>query len=479
MILRTPNIVKWILLSIFSLLAICCTIAQPEKKPDILFIAIDDMNDWTTLFDKNNPIKTPNLERLAARGMLFSRAYCVVPACGPSRAALLMGYRPETTGLFENTVPTVKLETLPDAVSLPQYFRNNGYTAKGTGKVFHHTGRDRGDDPRGTEQSWDHFRKMGRTTSPHLNGFTKPDGITKPVGKDRLAGMAFDWGEISDDVRQGDEDVFDYVAQRMEEKRDKPMFLAAGIFRPHLPFYASKEFFDMYPLDQVVMPPMPANDLDDVPAIGRKMAAKEDFIYEETTRYQPPDVRSLERMVQSYQAASSYTDSMVGRLLDKLDASGRADNTIIVLWSDHGYHLGDKTSAVKFTLWEKATRVPFIIVAPGVTKPGSRCETPVSLLDIYPTLLELAGLPPKGDNDGVSLVSLLKDPKAEWTRPAIMTMGEGNHAVRSERWRYIRYSDGTEELYDHSKDPWEWTNQAGNPKHKDVIAAHRKWLPSY
>jgi arylsulfatase A-like enzyme len=184
-------------------------------------------------------------------------------------------------------------------------------------------------------------------------------------------------------------------------------------------------------------------------------------------------------MVQSYQAASSYTDSMVGRLLDKLDASGRTDNTIIVLWSDHGYHLGDKTSAVKFTLWEKATRVPFIIVAPGVTKPGSRCETPVSLLDIYPKLLELAGLPAKADNDGASLVPLLKDPKAEWMRPAIMTMGEGNHAVRSEHWRYIRYSDGTEELYDHSKDPWEWTNQAGNPKHKDVIAAHRKWLPSY
>lgn len=452
-------------------------VAEAATRPDVLFIAIDDMNDWTTLFDKNNPIKTPNLERLAARGMLFSSAYCVVPACGPSRAALLTGYRPETTQLFENTLATVSLKTLPDAVSLPQYFRNNGYMSKGAGKVFHHTGAARGDDPRGTGHSWDDFQKMANTKSPHLNGYAKPPGNTQAVDKDRLAGMPFDWGEISDEVRQGDEDMFDYVAQRMEETRDKPMFLAAGIFRPHLPFYASKEFFDMYPLSQVVLPPMPANDLDDVPAVGRAMAGREHFIYESTTKHQPPDVRSLQRMVQSYQAAASYADSLVGRLLDKLDASGRADNTIIVLWADNGYHLGDKTSCVKFTLWEKGTHIPFIIVAPGLTKPGSRCETPVSLLDIYPTLLELAGLPPKADNEGVSLVPLLKDPKAEWKHPAIMTMGEGNHAVRAEHWRYIRYFDQTEELYDHDKDPWELNNLAGNPEYAAVIAKLKQMLP--
>jgi arylsulfatase A-like enzyme len=440
------------------------------------------MNDWTTLFDKNNPIKTPNLERLAARGTLFSRAYCVVPACGPSRAALLTGYRPETTQSFANHATKGWFTTLPDAVTLPDYFRQHGYIAKGAGKVFH-LPWNRGDDPRNNPKygkggySWDDFRKTVLTETPHLNGYTKPPGDYKAVGKDRLAGMPFDWGEIAADVRQGDEDMFDYVVQRMEEKRDKPMFLAAGIFKPHLPFYASKEFFDMYPLNQVVMPPMPANDLDDVPAVGREMAGREHFIYEETTKHQPPDVRSLERMVQSYQAASSYTDSMVGRLLDKLDASGRADNTIIVLWADNGYHLGDKTSAVKFTLWEKATRIPFIIVAPGVTKPGSRCETPVSLLDIYPTLLELAGLPPKADNEGVSLVPLLKDPKAEWKQPAIMMMGEGNYAVRTERWRYIHYRDGTEELYDHNSDPWEWNNLAALPEYSKVIAEHKKWLP--
>ena len=457
------------LINLALLLAITTTFAATDK-PNVLFIAIDDMNDWSTLFDKNNPIKTPNLERLAARGMLFSRAYAAVPACNPSRAAILTGYRPETTQCFDNGGKGNSdwYKTRPDAITLPQYFRNNGYLAKGAGKIFHHGGPGRGDDPRGTGFSWDDFQKWMATQSPHLNGYD-----IKP-----LSGNAYDWGEIGDNIVQGDEKMFDYVARQMDEKWDKPMFLAAGIFKPHLPFYASKEFFKLYPLDKVVMPPMPANDLDDVPEIGRKMAGREGFIYGNTTKYQPPDPRSLQRMVQCYQAAGSYADSLVGRLLDKLDASGRATNTIIVLWADNGYHLGDKTSCVKFTLWEKATHVPFIIVAPGVTKPGSRCETPVSLLDIYPTLIELAGLPPKADNEGYSLMPLLKNPKADWKHPAIMTMGDGNHAVRTERWRYIRYCDWTEELYDHDNDPWELKNLANDPKYASVIADLKKMLPA-
>ena len=446
-------------------------VQKPQANQNVLFIAIDDMNDWTTLFDKNNPIKTPNLERLAARGMFFSRGYCAVPACCPSRAAILTGLAPTTTGCYDNGDPWEKL--VPDAVTLPQYFRNNGYLAKGAGKVFHHGGDAAGDDPRGTAHSWDDFQKWVPTKSPHLNGYTKEDG--KNGGA--LCGGAYDWGQIGDEVRQGDEDMFDYVTKRMSEKWDKPMFLAAGIFKPHLPFYASKEFFEKYPLDKVVMPPMPPNDLADVPAAGRQMASREGFIYANTTKHQPPDPRSLQRMVQCYQAAASYADSVVGRLLDKLDASGRADNTIIVLWADNGYHLGDKGSCVKFTLWEKANHEPFIIVAPGVTKPGSRCDTPVSLLDIYPTLLELAGLAPKADNDGHSLVPLLKNPQTEWNRLPVMTMGQGNHAVRSAHWRYIHYNDGTEELYDHDNDPWEWKNLAGDSQYAEVIAEHKKWLP--
>lgn len=211
--------------------------------------------------------------------------------------------------------------------------------------------------------------------------------------------------------------------------------------------------------------------------IAKRMVRKEFWVYDNTMAKEPGSPGSLQRMVQCYQAASDFADQMVGRLLDKLDETGRADNTIIVLWADHGYHLGDKESCVKFTLWEKANRVPFIIVAPGVTTPGSRCERPVSLVDVYPTLLDLAGLPANEKNDGQSLVPLLKNPDQDWERPALMTEGPGNHAVRTDRWRFIQYEDGFQELYDHSNDPWEHTNLAGDPKYAEVIAEHQKWLP--
>jgi len=444
--------------------------ARSRNRPDVLFIAIDDLNDWTTLFDKGNPIKTPNLERLAARGTLFTRAYCAAPACNPSRAAVLTGYRPTTTGCYDNGGPgSAWWKTHPDAVTLPQYFRNHGYVAKGAGKIFHHGGPARGDDPRGTEHSWDEFQKLVPTrVSKHHNGYTKDE--------DRhLASIAFDWGEH--DRKMVDEDMLEKVSSFLQERPKEPMFIAAGIFKPHLPFYAPPEVFRKYPMDGLKLPLMPENDLADVPEAAKRMAHREFFIFSNVMKKPDSDPGSHKKMVQCYQASADYADSVVGRLLDRLDASGRADHTVIVLWADHGYHLGDKESCVKFTLWEKATHVPLIIVAPGVTKPGTRCHAPVSLVDIYPTLLELAGLPPKPDNDGRSLVPLLKNPRAPWPFPAVMTMGRGNHAVRSPRWRYIRYRDGSEELYDHKYDPWEWSNLAGEPRYADVKARLARWLP--
>lgn len=441
-----------------------------ESKPNVLFIAIDDMNDWTTLFDKGNPIKTPNLERLAARGMFFSRGYCAAPACNPSRASIMTGYSPVTSGCYNNG--SKWWITHSDAVTIPQYFRNNGYLAKGAGKIFHHGGPGGGNDPRGTEHSWDDFQNLVPTRAPKesYNGYQK--GMPGVGG---LARTDWDWGEH--DQKMVDEYMLEKVSAIIDEKWDKPMFLAAGIFKPHLPFYAPPEVFKKYPMDDVVLPKIPENDLDDVSEVAKNMAHTEFFVYNNVTKHEAPDPRSLKRMVQCYQASADYSDSVLGRLLDKLDASGRADNTIIVLWADHGYHLGDKESCVKFTLWEKANHVPFIIVAPGVTKPGSRCDKPVSLLDIYPTLLELAGLPPKADNDGYSLVPLLKNPKSEWKHVPIMTMGRCNNAVRTERWRYIRYHDGSQELYDHDQDPWEWTNLEGQPEYAEVIRKLQSLLP--
>jgi arylsulfatase A-like enzyme len=285
--------------------------------------------------------------------------------------------------------------------------------------------------------------------------------------------MAFDWGQY--DGEMADERMIAWCEAAMEKPCAKPRFLAAGIFKPHLPFYADAGTFTRYPFDETRLPEMPAHDLDDVPRAAVKMAHREHFIYTHVTQEPANRPGSLKKMVQCYQASADFADRMVGRLIDALDASGRADRTVIVLWADHGYHLGDKESCVKFTLWEKANRVPFIIVAPGVTAPGRVCKRPVGLIDIYPTLVELAGLPP-ARVDGRSLVPLLKDPEQAW-HPALMTMGKGNHAIRSDRWRYIRYRDGSEELYDHEKDPWEWKNLAGDPTCAEVLESHRRHLP--
>ena len=456
---------------------------QTSERPNVLFIAIDDKNDWTTLFDPANPIRTPNLERLADRGCFFTRAYCAAPGCNPSRTALMTGLAPTTSGVYRNQDPWRTM--LPDAVTMPQYFMRHGYDAKGAGKIFHH-GVSGADDP--SNPSFQEFFRMVRTRGPehNYNGYRKPDeaknedpNLRKLDSADwteeHLSRTPFDWGEHTQ--KMIDLDTVEWVEARMDEEWTKPMFLAAGIFKPHLPFYAPPDTFARYPLAETTMPEMPANDLDDVPAVGKEMAHTEFFIYSNVVKQQEGAAGSIQRMVQSYQASADFADQMVGRLLDKLDASGRADDTIIVLWADHGYHLGDKESCVKFTLWEKANHVPFIVVAPGVTTPGSRVDSPVSLLDIYPTLLELTGLPAKDDNDGESLVPLLKDSIVKRSRPPVMTWLRGNHAVRTERWRYIRYRDGGEELYDHSKDPWEWTNLAGNPDYAAVIEEHRGLLP--
>ena len=437
------------------------------RKPDILFIAIDDMNDWTTLFDQNNPIQTPNLERLAARGTFFNRAYCASPGCNPSRTAIMTGLRPTTSGVYHNGDSW--REIIPEAVSLPEYFANQGgYQTLGAGKIYHHG--HTGAEPEGRPSFQKFFKKLpvrGPGKDRNYNGFRKKD-------KTPLANPGFDWGVH--DQKMIDVDMCEWVEARMEEKQDKPLFIAAGIYNPHLPFYADAATFERYPKHKVKLPPMPNGDMDDVGRVGIQMTDKESFVYDQTSKADPDSPKSLHRMVQCYQAASDYADQMVGRLLDKLDETGRADNTIIVLWSDHGYHLGDKECGVKFTLWEKANRVPFIIVAPGVGKPGSVCGAPVSLVDIYPTLVELAGLPPKADNDGASLVPLLVDPNAEWTRPALMTEGRGSHAVRTREFRYIRYYDGFEELY-RDNDPWNHTNLASNPEYAEVLAQHRAHLP--
>ena len=270
----------------------------------------------------------------------------------------------------------------------------------------------------------------------------------------------------------GDAKMVAWAEKFLGQPPRQPFFLAAGIYRPHLPWYAPRRYFDMYPPERVTPPPLKADDLDDLPAGGREMAANraEDL---ELVR----QAGQYENVLQAYLANVTFCDVLVGRLLDALDTSPAAKNTIIIFWSDNGFHLGEKQHLHKFTLWDRSTRLPLIVVAPGVTQADTRSTRPVGFVDLFPTLNDLCGLPAPPDLDGVSLVPLLKDPQRTWNQPALTTHGLGNHALRNERWRYIRYADGGEELYDHQHDLHEWTNLAGTPEAATVKADLARWLP--
>jgi arylsulfatase A-like enzyme len=425
--------------------------AEPANRPNVLFLAIDDLNDWVGVLDGYPGVKTPNLDRLARRGVLFTRAYCAAPACNPSRAALMCGIRPSTSGVYHNSQPW--RPAMPDAVTLAQYFMANGYRVEGGGKIFHGAYPD--------PASWHHYVKRSGDPMPRkrpLNGIPNT--------------AHFDWGPVqAADKDMGDDKIAHWACDFLSKEHDKPFFLAAGMFRPHLPWYVPPKYFKEYPLDKIVLPKVPDDDLDDIPPLGKRIARPEGDHRKVLASH------NWEKAVQGYLASITFSDRCIGMILDALDRSQYARNTLIVLWSDHGWHLGEKHHWRKFALWEEATRVPLIFVVPGVTKANQRCERTVNLMDIYPTLVELCGLEEKKGLEGVSLVPLLRDPRARWDRPSVTTHGRNNHSVRDERWRYIRYSDGTEELYDHDKDPMEWVNVASRPENAEVKKRLAAWLP--
>ena len=419
---------------------------RTKDRPNVLFIAIDDLNDWIGCLGGHPQAKTPNLDRLAGRGVLFTHAYCSAPACNPSRASLMTGIRPSTSGVYHNNQPW--RTAMPDAVTLPQHFMARDYEVVGGGKIYHGRFPD--------SASWQSYFRRPHDPVP-------PD---RPVnGIPRTA--HFDWGPVEvEDREMSDYKVADWAIRFLEEEHSKPFFLAVGFFRPHLPWYVPPKYFRAHDPDEVVLPSLRSDDLADVPAQGKSMAKP------------GGDHRKVlgsdnwRKAVASYLASVAFVDTMLGRVLDALGRSAHSENTIIVLWGDHGWHLGEKQHWRKFALWEEATRVPLIIAAPGVTTTGQRCHRTVSLLDLYPTLIDLCDLPTRSELEGRSLVPLLENPGALWDRPVVTTHGRGHHAIRSERWRYIRYSDGTEELYDHDADPLEWENAAG----RESLAAIKKKL---
>jgi arylsulfatase A-like enzyme len=286
-----------------------------------------------------------------------------------------------------------------------------------------------------------------------------------------------DFGPLDvDDEEMPDYKATQWAVDYLRRKHDQPFFLGCGINLPHLPWFAPKKYFDLYPLDQIVLPLVNENDLDDVPPIAWGWA----HLRGRNDHKAITSTGNWKKAVQAYLACISFVDTLVGRLLDALDESPYADNTVIVLWGDHGWSLGEKLTWRKVNLWEEANRTPLMMVVPGVTQAGSRCPRPVSLIDLFPTLVEVCGLtPPRGQQEGVSLMPLLKDAQARWDRPALMTWRRGNHSVRSERWRYTRYADGGEELYDHEFDPFEWKNLAQNPQFEHIKKKLAKWLPTH
>jgi arylsulfatase A-like enzyme len=442
-----------------------------DESYDVLFIAVDDLNDWVGFLGGHPQAQTPNMDRLAESGMAFTNAQSPSAVCHAVRTAVLTGLRPSTSGIYGNSPDWRDQEVFQGKPTLPRYFRENGYTTQGAGKIFHaHTYAEYGLTGFNDTTAWDeYFPSLDRQLPDELGPINIPAN-GNPFGR------TFDWaGLVAEDYALADGQVTTWVSGRIRAASDGPRFIAAGIYRPHLPWYVPNAYLERFPLEDVQLPPHIEGDLDDVPPIARRSTFNSveahEWILEDEDRWREG--------VRAYLASMSYADAMVGRLLEALEASGRADRTIIVLWSDHGFHLGEKERWRKFTLWGESLHVPFIIVAPGVTRPGSRSDTPVSLQDIYPTLVDLAGLELPEHVEGRSLVPLLQDPAMEWDHPTLSTFGYKNHAVVSDRYKYIRYSDGSEELYDVREDPNEWTNLATESGYDAVKRDLAAYLPDF
>jgi len=389
---------------------------------------------------------------------LFTNAHCAAPACNPSRTAIFTGLAPHRSGVYANGQKMRQL--LPDAELLPGYLSRHGYWSGGSGKMLHYFI---------DAASWDEYYPKKETENPfprHIPWGKRPKNLPRG-GKWQY--VETDWAafDVSDEEFGGDYLVTKWVNAQLARKHEKPFFLACGIYRPHEPWFVPKKYFDMYPLDLVQMPPgLKADDLKDLPAAGQRRGPNRYLAH----------IRKhgqWKQGVQAYLASIAYADAMLGRVLDALEKSPHRDNTIVVLWSDHGWHLGEKQHWQKFTGWRVCTRVPLVIRVPkntaglpAGTTPGSICTRPVNLLSLFPTVTQLCGLPGKSDNDGPSLVPLLKDVMAPWPHAAITQLERpGNYAVSTDDWRYIHYADGGQELYHIPTDRYEWTNLAKLPKH--------------
>ena len=466
--------------SIYLLFSICILIIlsacaprlpiNKQQKPNVLFVVFDDLNDWEGCLAGHPQAITPNIDRLAKKGMLFTNAHCSATMCCPSRASVITGLRPTTTGIYKNT--DTPLDLYKERQTLNKHFKENGYFVAGAGKILHKFYYE--------ETDWHEFepRHKGKKiisnrSHPDKSKITKVSGNIAWGGFDAPDSLTFDAATV------------DWVSERIQRQHDKPFFLACGIFRPHIPWFNPQKYVDLYPTENIQLPKFQENDLADVPLPGKNLAysttnfTMEDDLQNDIENTEQETIKKeglWQEALQGYLASVSYADAQFGKLLDALENSPYADNTIIVLWSDHGWHLGEKEHWRKGTLWEEVTRVPLIIYAPDKMT-NQTCSQPVSLIDIYPTLIDLCGLPKIAELEGESLVPQLMNPTTKRKTPAITSITPNYHAVRDEQYRYISYGNGQEELYDHQKDAAEWTNLADDVNYGAIKTQLKAFLP--
>ena len=475
------------------------SVAKTEAVgPNVLFIAVDDLNDWIGCLHGHPQALTPNIDRLAARGALFSNAHCTAPACNPSRAAVFSGRMTQVTGVWENQAGQTLHRLYPNCLLIPAAFSQAGYHTLGTGKLLHSSGKPAFDEYCSVGQRWSPLQKKAvQYTSQELftKGTDNPRHVLKdsrnrqmvlplnrmpsdrqPNAKD---GESFDWRPFDvPNSEFGDTQISDWAIEKLQESDDKLLFLGDGYYRPHIPLWAPNRYFDRFKDKPGKLPVVKKDDLDDLSEIARQWAIEPVTAGAHATVVKHEQWRAT---VEAYLACVTYVDHEIGRLLDSLDDSPFAGSTVILLWSDHGWHLGEKQHWGKWTGWERATKVPLIIVPPKTWSKrfavaGSRCHQPVGLVDLCPTLTELCGITRPDKLDGRSRVPLLREPTRSIERAVVTMFGSGNASLRTDRWRYIRYADGTEELYDHGKDSNEWDNLAGVSAHDERKQVLRELL---
>lgn len=448
--------------------------AQAEetiKKPNVLFIAVDDMNDWITPLGGLTGVKTPNLDRLASMSVTFTNAHCASPVSAPSRLSMMTGVHPVRSGVMENTWGDGPLwrsnPELKDAVTMEQFFHSQGYKNLAGGKIYHSLAPPWTITNQAEPENWDFWYPSAHV--PMGYQVRADDDVIFPSDMIGQRYHYFTWGALKySDEKMIDHQLVDWAKYELNREHEKPLFMAVGLFRPHMPWEVPQKYFDMYPLESIPDLVVKENDLEDGYIPSRRGWHK--FVVQNN---------QWKHVIQAYLACLSFADAQIGRLLDALEESRYKDNTIVVLWSDHGMHMGEKETWEKFTLWEESTRVPLFIYAPGVTKAGMKCDIPVSLMDLYPTLAELTGGTPPPNCDGTSLVSLIKGETKTHPYPVTgynYTEGIG-YCVRTERYRYIYYPfNGLEEFYDHVVDSNEFDNNAYKPENKNLVLQHRQYL---